>query len=224
MKAPPWAGRCAATVPLYFALVAATPAATIQIVVGDSAGEGFNDPDPPVHANQVGNNPGASLGELRMNVFNAVGAHWGALLNSTVTIKVNAQFNPQACFEFSGTLGSASTAGTGAASTGSRIRLITSRWPNVSQSQRRQQRAERHFQQRAGRASVARGGGFYYGLTQCSPAPRRSTPWCCTNWATLSDSPTFSTRPPAPSPDPEDIPIRSVAACSTSRRANTGTR
>ena len=46
-------------------------AATIVIENKDGAGEGFNDPtNSATIPNQKGNNPGATLGQLRLNVFN----------------------------------------------------------------------------------------------------------------------------------------------------------
>ena len=82
-------------------------AATFVIQNNDGAGEGFNDPNPPVHANQKGNNPGTTLGELRLNLFQAAADRWGELLNSDVTITVGAQFDDLFCEQFGGVLGSA---------------------------------------------------------------------------------------------------------------------
>lgn len=93
------------------ALPQPTHAANIVIANADGAGEGFNDPNPPTNANQKGNNPGTSLGQMRLNVFNAVAAQLGAILNSAVVITVSAQFNPLACAAQSATLGLASTTG-----------------------------------------------------------------------------------------------------------------
>ena len=81
-------------------------AATIIINNTDGAGEGFNATDQP-NANQVGNNPGANLGEMRMNVFVAAANVWAGLLQSDVTITVSAAFDPKPCNANGGTLGSA---------------------------------------------------------------------------------------------------------------------
>ncbi len=78
-------------------------AATMVIQNNDGPGEGFNDPNPPVHANQKGNNPGTTLGELRLNLFQAAADRWGELLNSNVTITVGAQFNDLFCVHFTRT-------------------------------------------------------------------------------------------------------------------------
>jgi hypothetical protein len=62
-------------------------AATIVI----NPGVGFDDLTAP-KAGQKGNNPGNNLGELRLNLFQEAANVWGAILNSTVTITVNAKF------------------------------------------------------------------------------------------------------------------------------------
>lgn len=79
-------------------------AATIVIVNNDGAGEGFNDPTPVA---PIGGNPGTTLGQQRLNLFNQAAAIWGALLDSPVTIQVRAQMNPQTCSATSAVLGSA---------------------------------------------------------------------------------------------------------------------
>lgn len=80
-------------------------AATITIVNIDGPGEGFNDPAAP-NAN-AGCNVGETLGQCRLRVFNVAAAQWGTLLNSSVTIVVNAAMNPLTCSQTSATLGSA---------------------------------------------------------------------------------------------------------------------
>lgn len=87
-------------------LVGATAAgaATIVIVNIDGAGEGFNDPTP---AAPVGGNPGTTVGQQRLNVFQYAADIWGGLLPSTVTIRVRAKFDPQYCDATSAVLGSA---------------------------------------------------------------------------------------------------------------------
>ena len=85
---------------------AAFGAATITIVNNDGAGEGFNDPTPVA---PVGGNPGTTIGQQRLNVFNQAAATWGATLSSNVTIVIRAQFDPLTCTTNSATLGSAGT-------------------------------------------------------------------------------------------------------------------
>jgi hypothetical protein len=84
--------------------VFAAGAATIQIVNIDGAGEGFND---PTAAAPVGGNPGVTVGQQRLNVFQEAADIWGALLPSAVTIRVRAKFDPQTCTSSSAVLGSA---------------------------------------------------------------------------------------------------------------------
>ena len=79
-------------------------AATITVVNLDGPGEGFNDPTPVA---PVGGNPATTLGAQRLNAFQAAADLWGTLLNSSVTIRVGANFDPLSCSTTSGTLGSA---------------------------------------------------------------------------------------------------------------------
>jgi hypothetical protein len=88
-----------------FAAPSAFALATITIVNTDSPGEGFNDPAVP-NAN-AGCNVGETLGQCRLRVFNVAAAQWGQLLNSNVTIIVNAAMNPLTCSGTSAVLGSA---------------------------------------------------------------------------------------------------------------------
>jgi hypothetical protein len=82
----------------------ALAAATITIVNADGAGEGFND---PTIVAPVGNNTGTTLGQQRLNAFQYAASLWGARLNSTQTIYVQANFDPLACTAASAVLGSA---------------------------------------------------------------------------------------------------------------------
>jgi hypothetical protein len=94
-------------------------AATIVIQVADGAGEGFNDPNPPANAAQKGNNPGSTLGELRLNLFQAAADVWGEILTSGTTITVSANFDELFCSANSGTLGNAGATSSSANFTGS---------------------------------------------------------------------------------------------------------
>jgi hypothetical protein len=82
-------------------------AATITIVNLDSAGEGFND---PTAATPVGGNPGTTIGEQRLLVFQQAASVWGSTLSSDVTILVNSYFNPLTCTSTSAVLGSCGAA------------------------------------------------------------------------------------------------------------------
>jgi hypothetical protein len=79
-------------------------AATFVIQVGDGAGEGFNSLSPRA---PVTGNPGVTLGQQRLNVFQAAAAVWGRALQSNVTIRVLSNFDPLFCDAFSAVLGSA---------------------------------------------------------------------------------------------------------------------
>jgi hypothetical protein len=79
-------------------------ATTITLQINDAAGEGFND---PTAVAAVPGNPGTTLGQQRLNVFQAAADYWETKLNSNVEITIRAQFDPQTCTQFSATLGSA---------------------------------------------------------------------------------------------------------------------
>ena len=88
-------------------LLAISPAASragFVIVNLDGANEGFNDPTP---AAPVGGNPGTTVGQQRLNVFVKAGQIWDAILQSPVTIRVQASFDPLPCSATSGVLGGA---------------------------------------------------------------------------------------------------------------------
>lgn len=91
-------GTIALLVPL-----AAWPA---QVIVdnGDPPGEGFNDPTP---ATPTGGNPGTTVGQQALNVFQRAADLWGARLQSTQPIRVIAFFLPLSCNATSGVLGAA---------------------------------------------------------------------------------------------------------------------
>lgn len=86
-------------------LAAADAAATtITIVNGDGPAEGFNDPTSLL---PVGGNAGTTLGQQRLNVFQRAAEIWEALVDSSVEIRVAADFSPLACSSSSAILGSA---------------------------------------------------------------------------------------------------------------------
>lgn len=92
------------------AILAAVPAAaaTITIVNVDGAGEGFNDPTP---AAPVGGNTGTTRGQQRLVAFQFAADVWGALLPSSVEIRVTASFDPLSCTATTAVLGSAGARG-----------------------------------------------------------------------------------------------------------------
>lgn len=79
-------------------------AATITIVNNNAPGVGFND---PTVVAPVGGNPGVTLGQQRLNVFQHAADIWGSILPSSVPILVRAQFAAQTCTATSAVLGSA---------------------------------------------------------------------------------------------------------------------
>lgn len=81
--------------------------ATVTVVNNDGANEGFNDPSPPDPASTDGGNNGATLGAQRLNAFQFAADIWGAIINSSVDIRVAAQMDPLACGPNFGILGAA---------------------------------------------------------------------------------------------------------------------
>ena len=82
----------------------AQAAATITIVNVNAPGVGFNDPTP---AAPVGGNPGTTLGQQRLNAFQYAANIWGATLDSSVVINVQASVEPLSCTPTTAVLGSA---------------------------------------------------------------------------------------------------------------------
>ena len=68
--------------------------ATIVVNNVDLPGEGFNDPTP---ADPVGQNPGVTLGEQRLIVFQFAADLWGSLLESNAEIVVQATYRDMPC-------------------------------------------------------------------------------------------------------------------------------
>jgi hypothetical protein len=93
---------------LLAAILLALPvsAATVVIDNQDGPGEGFNDTTP---VSPVGGNPGTTLGAQRLNAFQFAADVWGAFLDSNVTIRIGANFDPLSCGPTSGVLGGAGT-------------------------------------------------------------------------------------------------------------------
>ena len=96
--------RFVLTLVLLLAAAAVGHAATIVIINNNAAGVGFNDPTPRA---PVGGNPGTTLGEQRLAVFNHAAQIWGSLLSSPVVIQIRAQFAAQTCNATGAVLGSA---------------------------------------------------------------------------------------------------------------------
>ena len=75
-------------------LSAQTQGAVFEYISTDPAGEGFNDPTPrsEIDSSILGNNPGATLGEIRQNVLIEAGLRWADLLLSDVPIQVEVDY------------------------------------------------------------------------------------------------------------------------------------
>lgn len=162
---------------LALALIGGTAeAATIVILNGDGAGEGLNDPNPPAHANQIGNNPGTTLGQLRMNLLEAAANRWEQLLNSAVTINVNVQFNPLTCSQFGGVLGQAGPSASAANFAGGdpnvayHIALAESLAGTNLNGGSVELSAVFNSTVDTNNVNCLGGGGFYYGLDDNAPA------------------------------------------------------
>jgi len=94
---------------LAFVLASAAPlfaAGKVNIVNGDGAGEGFNDPTP---AAPVGGNSGTTVGAQRLIAFQYAASVWEAVLNSPVDINIRARFDALTCTATSAVLGQAGT-------------------------------------------------------------------------------------------------------------------
>ena len=79
-------------------------AATITIVNANEPGVGFNDPTPAL---PVGGNSGTTLGQQRLIAFQRAADIWGATLNSSVPVRVDAAFEPLDCDATGAVLGAA---------------------------------------------------------------------------------------------------------------------
>lgn len=79
-------------------------AATITIVNTDASNEGFNDPTP---VSPVGGNPGTTIGQQRLNLFQQAADIWGGLLDSGVEIRIQSSFDALSCDAAGAVLGSA---------------------------------------------------------------------------------------------------------------------
>ncbi len=89
------------------ALLVATPATAtnFRLTVLDGPGVGFNDPTP---VGPAPGNPGTTLGQQRVNAFQAALDRWGEILASDVEIEVEAEMPDLFCDDTSALLGQAS--------------------------------------------------------------------------------------------------------------------
>jgi len=97
-----------------FSLRAQSQGAVFEFISSDPIGTGFDDQTPASSLNQsiVGDNPGATLGELRENVLVEAGNRWSKFLLSDVPIEVDVDFQ-----DFGGSSGGSITLAAAGAST-----------------------------------------------------------------------------------------------------------
>jgi hypothetical protein len=91
---------------LLLCLSAPSPLWAADFVINnqDGLGEGFNDPTPVA---PVGGNPGTTLGQQRLNLFQKAADIWGTAVESNVPIVIQASFDPLSCNANSALLGAA---------------------------------------------------------------------------------------------------------------------
>jgi hypothetical protein len=97
-------GLCVLAALLLAGSVPAFATAHIIIFNTDPAGSGFNDPTP---ATPVGGNPGTTVGQQRLIAFQYAADIWGSILDSPVTIYIQASFQPLPCTATTGAIGQA---------------------------------------------------------------------------------------------------------------------
>lgn len=96
---------------LILTLIASAEAAAqanIVILNGDAAGVGFNDTTPTT---PIGGNNGTTVGQQRLNAFQAAANIWGATLVSSPTITIRGTWESLPCTANSATLGAAGNSG-----------------------------------------------------------------------------------------------------------------
>jgi hypothetical protein len=149
----------------------ATPAQafTFAVTYNDAAGVGFNDNTARA---PVGGNSGTTLGQQRRNALEYALARWGERLQSSVQVRVTADwigFTSGDCNNFSGTLGQAGptlhTVGAGQANTLYPDALANALFGNGSDLFPGNADITAHFNPFIDSSNTCLGGaGFYYGL------------------------------------------------------------
>ncbi len=86
------------------AAASASGSATVTVVNGNQPGVGFNDPAP---ATPVGGNTGTTIGQQRLIAFQHAADLWGALLDSSVEVRIRATFEALDCTSDTAVLGAA---------------------------------------------------------------------------------------------------------------------
>ena len=159
------------------AFAGAAQATVITPVSADPEGSGLNDPTP---AAPVGGNPGTTVGEQRMIVYQFAADLWEAVLDSPVETRVQASFTALSCSATSATLGSAGTQyvfanfGAGVANTWYGNALANALAgedlsPDNGTEDNGREIVSR-FNSNLGQANCLSGSGWYYGLDGNTPA------------------------------------------------------
>jgi hypothetical protein len=156
--------------------------AQVIVINGDPPGTGFNDPTP---ATPVGGNPGTTVGEQALNVFQRAADIWGSKLVSDQPILVIAFFLPLGCTETSGTLGAAGAywyfANIAPAAGGKALRANTWYPAALAEKITRQDIVPdpnrpfeliAFFNSRLGQPGCLPSSGWYYGLDNQQPSNR----------------------------------------------------
>ncbi len=149
----------------------APQSASITILNGDGAGEGFN--SSAARASEGGNNA-TTLGGQRLNVFNRAAELWGQFLDSSVTTQIAASFDDlMPCTSNGGVLGGAGTAAL--YQNFSNAPFASTFYPAALANKIR--RADGHpgaeinaqFNSLVDSACLGAGSRFYYGLDNATP-------------------------------------------------------
>jgi hypothetical protein len=155
---------------------AASPeSATLNIVNGDGAGEGFND---ATAATPEGGNTGTTRGEQRLQLFQFAAGIWGAFLDTNVQIDINSQFNSLSpCTTSGGVLGSAGTTQIYRDFSNAQY---PSTWYHVALANKREgadlngatPEINARFNTDVDNGCLGAGSRFYYGLNNSTPSQR----------------------------------------------------
>lgn len=171
-------------VALSLAAPAAAQSARVIVLNGDAANVGFNDPTP---AAPIGGNPGITIGQQALNVFQTAANRWAANLQSQQPIVVVARFIPQSCSATSAVLGSAGARffiANVAPAAGGKALVPNTFYPaalaeKLTRVDITQQvppafayEIQTQFNSRLGQPGCLTGSGWYYGLDNGQPANR----------------------------------------------------
>ena len=151
---------------LAMAICGTTQAADLQLQNGDAPGVGLNETTP---AAPVGGNPGTTLGEQRLKVYQYAMALWGKVLGGYAPVLINASFPALTCTASSAVLGSAGAYWSasdaarryhGALANARNKTDLAPAWPEIIAQ----------FNPNLGQPACLAGSGWYYGLDGNTPA------------------------------------------------------